>query len=131
MRMAEQLSDHVWKSRLWPKIRAMSIRGSRAALWVASGLLLVISGCRWLSYIGNGMAYGDILGLPGYEKGLALFGAKAMHALIAALLTEAMAVAAITWDVTDIEKPTWRRIATALVVAPMVTAFTFAIVRGL
>ena len=107
----------------------MNMRGQRAALWVTSGLLVVVSGREWLSYVGNGIAYGAVLGLPGYEN--APFGAKALHALLVALTTEGLAVAAMTWDVTSIEKPIWRRLVTALVVSVISTASTLALVRGM
>ena len=113
----------------WPKIGAMKYAGPRAALWVTSGLLVAVSGREWLSYVGNGIAYGAVLGLPGYEN--APFGTKALHALIVALTAEGLAVAAITWDVTRIEKPIWRRLVTALVVSVIATSSTFAFVRGM
>ena len=107
------------------------MRGSRAALWTVSGLLALIAGYAWLSYVGNGMAYGDVFGLPGREKDIAIFGAKAMHSLIVALAAEGFAVGAITWDFSGIDNPAWRRLAIALVVAAIATALTFALVRGM
>jgi hypothetical protein len=76
------------------------------------------------------MAYGDILGLPAREKDIAIFGAKAMHALFLALVAEGTSVGAITWDIAGIDTPTWRRLAIASTVAAIATAFTFALVRG-
>jgi hypothetical protein len=102
------------------------MRGPRAALWVTSGLLVIVSGREWLSWFGNGMAYGAVLGLPGYEN--SPFEANALHALLIALTTEGLAVAAITWNVTSIEKPIWRRSVTALLASVIAIASTLALV---
>jgi hypothetical protein len=101
------------------------------AIWAAASVLALIAGVAWLSYIGNGMAEGDILGLPGREKDIAIFGAKATHALVVALVAEELAVGAIIWDIVRFDTPTWRRLAIASITAAVATALTFAAVRGM
>src|SRR4051794_7423982 len=105
----------------------MSLRGSRVAQWAAVGLLAMIAGYGWLRYAGNGMAYGDVLGLSGRDKDLAVFRAKAMHALIVALVSEALAVGAITWNRAAREGSTLRRLAISLALAIVASASTFAL----
>jgi tetrahydromethanopterin S-methyltransferase subunit D len=107
----------------------MSLCASRTAIWAVFGLLALIAGFAWLGYIGNAMAYGDVLGLPGREKDITIFGAKAMRSLFVALAAEGLAVGAITWNIAGIDTPTWRRLAKASIIASVATVFTFALVR--
>jgi hypothetical protein len=109
----------------------MVIRGLRTALWIAPGLLVLISILTWLSYVGNGMAYGGVLGLPSREKDAVVFGAKAFRALIVALAAEGLAVSLVTWDIARVQMAKWVSLAIATGVSAFLTALTFILVRGM
>ncbi|MGO8794210.1 MAG: hypothetical protein ACLQLC_05255 [Candidatus Sulfotelmatobacter sp.] len=107
----------------------MKGRGSQFALVGLAGLLLVFAAYFWLSYMAQGIAYGDIVGLPGRERELATLGSRAMRALRIAVVSEALAVATISWVFTD-RKAVWVRLVAAVGLAAAANILTLAAVRG-
>ena len=79
--------------------------------------------------MGNGIAYGGLVGLPGREHDLATFGLTAMKSLKIALCAEAFAVA-IVWWVFAARKSFWLRLGIALGLAIVADACTYSVVRG-
>ena len=69
------------------EVNALGIRST-------SGL---VSAYSWLSDMGQGIAYGSIVGLPGREDDLAKFGSRALTALTIAGFSEALAIGAVAW----------------------------------
>jgi hypothetical protein len=121
--------ENARKSRLSPKIATMSVSRSRAVLWTVAGILALISGYGWLSYFTNGLAYGDVLGLKGREKDIAMFGAKSIRSLFVAVAAEGFAVGAITWDIAGIDAPKWPRLAKTLAVTVLAIVLTLVVVN--
>jgi hypothetical protein len=95
-----------------------------------AGLLLAVAAYSWWSYIAQGISYGAIVGLPGREHDLVLFGSRAMKALRIAVSSEALAIATISWGFTA-RKPVWARLCIAAGLAIAANICTFAAVRGL
>jgi hypothetical protein len=104
--------------------------GSKVALLGLAGLLTLVSAAWWMRYMGQGIAYGSIVGLPGREQDLASFGSQAMTALKIAVFSEALAIATVSWVFTA-RKSVWLRLCIALGLATTANIFTFAVVRGL
>ena len=94
------------------------------------GLLFLVAAYSWLSYIAQGVSYGAIVGLPGREHDLVVFGSRAMRALKIAVGSEALAIATISWGFTA-RKPVWARLCIAAGLAIVANICTFAAVRGL
>src|ERR1700692_2455634 len=109
----------------------MKKRWLQLALLGLAGLLAVVSAGSWAGYMGQGIAYGSIVGLPGREQDLATLGARAIRFLVIALGSEASAVMAVAWVCTNASRPGWLRLCIALGLATAANAFTFAAVRGL
>ena len=108
----------------------MKRRGIKHGLLGLAGFLALVSAGAWISYMGQGIAYGSIVGLPGREQDLAVFGSRAMTALRIAVVLEALAIATVSWVFTS-HKSVWVRLCIALVFAAVVNIFTFAVVRGM
>jgi hypothetical protein len=108
----------------------MKGRGLEFALLGLALVLAVVSMGAWRLYVGEGIAYGSIVGLPGRERDLATFGSQAIGALKIAIGSEALAIATVSWVFTS-HKSLWVRLFIALGLATIVDGFTFAVVRGL
>jgi hypothetical protein len=92
--------------------------------------LLVPSAREWIIYMGQGIAYGSIVGLPGREQDLALYGERAMAALKVAVTSEALAVGLASWIFTS-SRTVIVRLCIAIVLATAAALLTFASIRGL
>ena len=101
------------------------------ALLGSAGILAIVSASAWAGYMGNGIAYGSLVGLHGREQDLALFGSRAIRFLEIALCSEALAVMAVAWVCASASRPVWLRLCIALGLAAGANAFTYAAVRGL
>jgi hypothetical protein len=108
----------------------MKRRGLKLALLGLTGFWALVSAGERIRYMGQGIAYGGIVGLPGREQDLAVFGSRAMTALRIAVVLEALAIATVSWVFTS-HKSVWVRLCIALVFAAVVNIFTFAVVRGM
>jgi hypothetical protein len=93
-------------------------------------LMIVVAALAWLSYVGNGIAYGSIVGLPGRERDLAAFGAHALVSLAVAVVCEAVAVGIALWMFMPEDGPLWARLCFASLLAGIADLLTFAAVRG-
>ena len=96
-----------------------------------SALLMLASAIGWVSYLGNGIAYGSLVGLAGREHALAELSSRAERALAFAATCEAVAIGIGSWVLTPCRNPMWARICVAAVFAAIADIFTFAIVRGI
>jgi hypothetical protein len=81
--------------------------------------------------MGQGIAYGGLVGLPGREQDLATFGSRAIKFLEIAVCSEALAVATVSWVFAAACKPAWLRLCLALGVAIAANVCTYAVVHGL
>jgi len=108
----------------------MKRRGLKLALLGLAGLLALVSAVGWNDYVQSGIAYGSIVGLPGRDQDLAAFGSRAMTSLKIAVVSEALAVATVSWVFTS-HKSVWVRLCIAIVLAAAVNIFTFGVVRGM
>jgi hypothetical protein len=95
------------------------------------GGLLIVSALAWLSYVGNGIAYGDLLGVQGREKDLAEIGKHAMRGLLIAGCAEASAIAMVWWRLSDPDASPTRRVVFGLMLAFLVAVGTYLVVRGI
>lgn len=67
-------------------------------LLLASWLPLALaSGYGWLSFVANGIAYSDLIGLDGKDQQMALLGRRAYAGLALGAGCEAILVSAIAW----------------------------------
>jgi len=105
-------------------------RTSRFAVVLLSTVFLVAAGYSWFAYVGQGIAYGDLFGVPGREADLAVMARRAREFLAAAILFEAMTVAMIAWFLSENVKPVWQRLCLSVILACVVDFFTYAVVRG-
>jgi hypothetical protein len=96
-----------------------------------AAILLYASADSWIRYVGNGIAYGSLVGLRGREQDLAVFGSRAIRFLKIALCAEALAVGALSWVFADDGRPAWLRLSIALGLATIADIGTYAVVRGL
>src|SRR5271157_5855409 len=109
----------------------MKRRGSQIALLGLAGLLAIVSADSWVRYMGNGIAYGGLVGLPGHEQALAAYGSRAIRFLEIAVCSEALAIVAVSWVITSTRGSVWRRLCIALVWATAANVCTYAVVHGL
>jgi len=102
----------------------------KVCLFVFSAALFVAAALAWLSYVGQGIAYGDLVGVSGREKDIIAIGNGAMRALWTAASCEALAVGLITWVVSDPDSSVWLRLIISFGVASFADVCTYALVRG-
>jgi len=100
-------------------------------LLLVAGFLAMVAASSWFSYVAQGIAYGDLAGVPGRERDLAAIASHARLALKIAASSEALGIAALCWAFTAAFKPTWLRACFALGLACLADVCTLAIVRGL
>ncbi len=108
----------------------MHARSLRYIGLICSAFLLVVAVIAWPMYMGFGIAYGSVYGLPGREEDLAYFGSRASIALATAASSEAIAVGVGTWLLMPFEEK-WLRLLVATALAVVADAATFALIRGL
>ena len=108
-------------------IAAVRSRRSKFAFFGFAGLLLIVAAFSWLSYLVQGLTYGDAFGVPGNEKYLAVIGSRAIRSLVIALCSEAIGIGILSWHFSDDAKPVWRRLGLCLVLAAIADGFTFAV----
>lgn len=107
------------------------MKGRRIILVVFSAMLLIVAALAWVSYVGQGIAYGDLFGVSGREADLAELGRRALRSLWIAASLEALAVGLITWVVSDPDRSVWGRLVISSGVALFVDVCTYAVVRGM
>ena len=107
------------------------MRGKKAILYIFSALVFIFAAFAWLSYIGQGIAYGDLVGVKGHEKDLVSIGGGAMKALWTAASCEGLAVGLIVWVASDPDSSIWIRLAGGLGLAFFIDIFTYVPIRGL
>ena len=90
----------------------------------------IVSVGSWAGYMGNGIAYGSLVGLRGREQDLAFLGSRAIRYLEIALCSEGLAVMAVAWVCAGASRPVWLRLCIALGLAAGANAFTYAALRG-
>jgi hypothetical protein len=108
----------------------MTIRSIRFVLLVFSALLIVLAAGGWLSFMGFGIAYGDLFGVPGRERDLAELGRKAEHALAFSATCQAFAIRIASWTLLRLEQK-WARISLAVILALVADLVTLALVKGI
>jgi hypothetical protein len=91
-------------------VRRRWVNNKKIVLFVCSAMLLVLAAWAWRSYVGHGIAYGDLVGIRGREKDLASIGRDAIRTLWTAAFCEALAVGLVTWGVSDPDSSVWRRL---------------------
>jgi hypothetical protein len=74
----------------------MNARTKSAFGFIAASLCVAASAVSVASYVGNGMAYGDLYGINGSEQELRILSLRAHGALVLALLSEACAIVAVS-----------------------------------
>ena len=104
---------------------------ARIILVVFSVMLLIFAALAWLSYVGQGIAYGDLFGVKGREADIAELGRGAMRSLWVAVSCEALAVGLIMWVVSDPDRPLVGRLVITSGVAVFVDICTYVVVRGM
>lgn len=62
-----------------------TVKGKKVVFLVFSVILFIAAALAWVSYLGQGIAYGDLVGVTGREKDLTAIGRNAMAALSIAL----------------------------------------------
>jgi hypothetical protein len=108
-----------------------NVNGKRIAVFVFSATLFIVSALAWLSYVGQGIAYGDLVGVAGREKDIAALGSSVMRAFWTAASCEALAIGLLSWFLTDPSAPGSVRLVKSLVVAAFADVLTYAFVRGI
>jgi hypothetical protein len=93
-------------------------------------LSIVIAAGAWFSYIAHGIAYGDLLGIPGSGLDLAQLASRADTALGIALICEALAVGIAFRLLLAPVEPKWARLPVSIILALLADFATFAIVRA-
>jgi hypothetical protein len=104
---------------------------SKIVLMILSGLLFVIAGLEWFTYMAQGIAHGDLYGVPGREQDLAQMGARGIRALDIAVCCEILAVVIVSWTFIATSAPRWLRLSIGLVLALVATFLSYGLVRGL
>ena len=90
-------------------------RRRKAILLACATLLLVIAAGAWFSHIAQGIAYGDLLGIPGRERDLAQLASRADTARGIALICEGLAVG-IPWRLLLAPaEPKWARLSACVI----------------
>jgi hypothetical protein len=82
-------------------------------------------------YVGNGIAYGSLVGLRGRERDLVELGNRAGRGLALAAICEAAAIGICSWALMPLHIPNWARVGVAMFLAAIADLFTFALIRGL
>jgi hypothetical protein len=109
----------------------MKAQKSRSLLWVGCVVFAVVAVCAWRVYLGNGLAYSDILALFGRDQSIAASGFRMMVALAVALGTEGFVAGAIIWAFWGNRDSTMDRLGRVLFVAAIVDVASYAAARGL
>jgi hypothetical protein len=94
-------------------------------------LLAIVAVVAWMSFMGLGIAYGSIVGLPGRERDLAVIGSRASSALATAVACEALTVGSVSWLFLPLREPAWARATLAVACALVADLLTFGAVRSL
>ena len=97
---------------------------------VCCAALSVVAAGSWLSYLGQGLAYGDLYGVKGAEANLAQLGRNAMHSLWIAASCEALLIGSVTWFMLDQDRSVWKRLIASVGLALLADVCTYAIIRG-
>lgn len=84
----------------------------------------------WFCHVAQGIAYGDLFGVPGREGDVAAMASHARECLGIALVLEALAIGMTAWLLSDEVEPLWHRLCFCVVIASVLDFGTFAVVRG-
>lgn len=109
----------------------MVVRSSRFVWLGCATLLMIPAAVGWLMYIGNGVAYGALVGLRGRERALTELGSRAEHALILGAICQGVAVAMGSWILLPPRYSATARVMVAATLAALADVFTFAALRGI
>jgi uncharacterized membrane protein len=112
-------------------LRSDDMRGKKVILYIFSAVLFIVAAFAWLSYVGQGIAYGDLVGVKGREKDIASIGSGAMKALWTAASCEGLAVGLIVWAASDPDNSIWIRLASGFGLAIFIDICTYVLIRGL
>lgn len=93
-------------------------------------LLILASAAGWFSFMGFGIAYGSLVGLPGREYALAELGRKAEVALAFGAAFEGIAIGIACWKLVPVAVK-WIRMSAALAAAGIVDLLTFAVIKAI
>jgi hypothetical protein len=107
----------------------MGVKYRKGVVVVLSGILVVLAALGWLSYVGHGIAYGDLVGVRGRERDLAEVRRDAMRALGVAISAETLAVVLLWWHFSSVSKAA--KLTIGLALALLADFLTYALVRGL
>ena len=112
------------------EIGAVGDRRRKAIMLACAMLLLVVAVGAWFSFIAQGFAYGDLLGVAGREGDVAQLAYHAKTALGIALISEGLAVGIAFRLLLAPVEPKWARLLACIILALVADFATFAIVRG-
>ncbi len=108
----------------------MAARSVRFLLLVLSAILIFASAIGWLSFMGFGIAYGDLVGVPGRERDLADLGRNAGRALAFGAICEAVAIGIASWTLVPLDAR-WARMSVAVALAVIADLLTLAVIKGI
>jgi hypothetical protein len=106
------------------------MKRTRIILVVFSALLLISAALAWVSYVGAGIACGDLFGVKGREADIAELRRSVLRSFWIAVSCESLAVGLITWVVGDPDSSLRRRLVISSGVALFVDICTYALVPG-
>jgi hypothetical protein len=105
------------------------MNGFRKLLWIGGVMLGVISGLAWFSYVSYGVAYGDLVGIPGREHELIVLSRNALTALRIALGCEVLAVGLVSWLLMALDQKAWIRLSISVAFAGVADLLTLGFIR--
>ena len=103
----------------------MNSRSARFLSLCCCLLLIAVAAAGWLTFVGHGIAYGDLVGAPGSDRALADVGRRAQRGLVLGASCEAVAIALGSWVLVPLRNPIWARIVIAFVLALFADLLTF------
>ena len=93
-------------------------------------LLFVVAGGAWFSYVAQGIAHGDLYGIPRREGDLNELAFGARVALLVALLCEGLAIGGIFRLLLAPVEPKWARLPACIILALFADFATLVVVRA-
>lgn len=108
----------------------MAARSLRFLTLCCPGILSLVAAVGWLGFMGNGLAYGDLVGIPGPEQALAELGGCAERALALVATCEAIAIGIGSSVLMPLRNPRWARIWIAIVLTAIADLFTLVAIKG-
>jgi hypothetical protein len=80
----------------WP----VALQWDRVVFFLLGVLVLLASLPCWVQWMVAGIAYGDLVGIPGGEAALARLGARGYRWMLAAVALSVLGVGVLSWAVT-------------------------------